>query len=132
MRKFDWGSAIESQKDPNQLHWAAFFGDVDHQIERIWSGARVTLTYLLRRGESGAPSRDVAGEDLAPRIQEAWRALLADKSFFRKAELSAIPVAISTIRTHAFRASRARSRGNRRPCSKDAIIWSRRRRFRPV
>ena len=51
VQKFDWGSAIEKQKTPNQLHWAAFFGDVDHQIERIWSGARVTLTYLLRRGE---------------------------------------------------------------------------------
>ena len=81
VKKFDWAHAIEAQKNPNQVHWAAFFGDVDHQIEKIWGGARVTLTYLLRRGESGAPSRDVAGEDLAPRIQEAWRALLADKSF---------------------------------------------------
>jgi hypothetical protein len=84
VRKFDWGRAIEGQKNPTQLHWAAFFGDVDHQIERIWSGARVTLTYLLRRGESGAPSRDVAGEDLAPRILQAWRALLADRSFLPK------------------------------------------------
>src|SRR5216684_907372 len=60
VQKFDWGSAIEKQKTPNQLHWAAFFGDVDHQIERIWHGARVTLTYLLRRGASAAPARDVA------------------------------------------------------------------------
>ena len=37
VQKFDWGRAIEKQKTPNQLHWAAFFGDVDHQIERIWS-----------------------------------------------------------------------------------------------
>ena len=81
VQKYDWGSAIEKQKTPNQLHWAAFFGDVDHQIERIWGGARVTLTYLLRRGKSGAPTPDVGGEDLAPRIQEAWQALLADKSF---------------------------------------------------
>lgn len=81
VQKYDWGSAIDKQKTPKQLRWAAFFGDVDHQIERIWSGARVTLTYLLRRGENGAPMRGVAGEDLAPRIQEAWQALLADKSF---------------------------------------------------
>ena len=94
VREFDWGKAIEGQKNPNQLHWAAFFGDVDHQIERVWSGARVTLTYLLRRGESGAPSRDVAGEDLAPRIQEAWRALLADpevSSERRNSRLSLLP-----------------------------------------
>jgi hypothetical protein len=81
VQKFDWGHAIQVQKKPNQLHWAAFFGDVDHQIERIWGGARVTLTYLLRRGAGGPPSRDAAGEDLAPRVQEAWQALLANPDF---------------------------------------------------
>jgi hypothetical protein len=81
VQKFDWGHAIQVQKQPNQLHWAAFFGDVDHQIERIWSGARVTLTYLLRRGEGSPPSRGAAEADLAPRIQEAWQALLAAPSF---------------------------------------------------
>ena len=81
VQRYDWGSAIEEQATPDQLNWVAFFGDVDHQIERIWSGARVTLSYLLRRGDRGAPTRDLAGEDLAPRIQEAWQALLADKSF---------------------------------------------------
>ena len=45
VQKFDWGHAIAAQKQPNQLHWAAFFGDVDHQIETVWSGARVSLTY---------------------------------------------------------------------------------------
>jgi hypothetical protein len=80
-QSYEWGSAIQKQKNPNQLHWAAFFGDVDHQIERVWSGARVTLTYLLRRGNDDAPSRDIAGEQLTPRIHEAWRALLADESF---------------------------------------------------
>lgn len=91
VQKYDWGSAIEEQKRPTQLHWAAFFGDVDHQIERIWFGARVTLTYLLRRGESGAPPRDVAGEDLAPRIQEAWQTLLADKSFLPEGGILGYP-----------------------------------------
>jgi hypothetical protein len=91
VQKFDWGNAISAQKKPNQLHWAAFFGDVDHQIERVWSGARVTLTYLLRRGTGGAPSRDAACEDLAPRVQEAWRALLADQNFFPKGGTLAYP-----------------------------------------
>ncbi|MGC8642296.1 MAG: hypothetical protein ACP5XB_20735 [Isosphaeraceae bacterium] len=35
------------------------------------------MTYLLRRG-AGAPSAENAGEDVAPHVQEAWRALLAD------------------------------------------------------
>ena len=47
---FNWGEAIRQQAEPTRLHWAAFFGDVDHQIERVWSGLRVTVTYLLRRG----------------------------------------------------------------------------------
>ncbi len=91
MQKFDWGHAIKTQQKPNQLHWAAFFGDVDHQIEKIWSGARVTLTYLLRHGAGGAPSREAAREDLAPRVQEAWHALLADGSFLPDGGMLAYP-----------------------------------------
>jgi hypothetical protein len=113
VQKFDWGHVIQVQKKPNQLHWVAFFGDVDHQIERIWGGARVTLTYLLRRSEGGAPSRDAACEDLAPRVQEAWRALLADQSFLPKAGPSPTPVATSIIKTRVSSKSEARSRGDR-------------------
>src|SRR5262249_55052499 len=58
---------------------------------RIWFGARVTLTYILRRGAVGALSRDAAREDLAPRVQEAWRALLADQSFLPKGGTLAYP-----------------------------------------
>ena len=91
VQKFDWGHAIQAQKKPTQLHWVAFFGDVDHQIERIWGGVRVTLTYLLQRGMGGAPSRHAAGEAPAPRAQEAWRALLADQSFLPKGGTLAYP-----------------------------------------
>jgi hypothetical protein len=91
VQKYDWGRAIQAQKKPNQLHWVAFFGDVDHQIERIWFGVRVTLTYLLRRGTGAAPSREAASEDLSPRVQEAWRALLADPSFLPQGGTVAYP-----------------------------------------
>jgi hypothetical protein len=91
VQKFDWGHAIGAQKKANQLHWVAFFGDVDHQIERVWGGARVTLTYLLRRGAGGAPPRDAASEDLAPQVQEAWQALLADQSFLPDGGILAYP-----------------------------------------
>ncbi len=91
VQKFDWGGAIRAQKKPKQLHWAAFFGDVDHQIERIWSGARVTLTYLLRRGTGSPPPRDATGEGLAPRVQEAWQALLADQHFLPGGGILAYP-----------------------------------------
>lgn len=91
VQEFDWGRAIQSQKEPNQLHWAAFFGDVDHRIDTVWSGTRVTLTYLLRRGTGGAPSREATGEDLVPRIQESWRALLTEKTFLPKGGILGYP-----------------------------------------
>lgn len=91
VQKFDWGAAIAKQQEPSQLHWAAFFSDVDHQIEEIWSGARVTLTWLLRRTPGGAPLREAGGEDLAPVVQEAWRALLAEPSFLPKGGTLAYP-----------------------------------------
>jgi hypothetical protein len=91
VQKIDWGPAIDKQRDPNQIHWVAFFGDVDHQIERLWGGARVTLAYLLRRGKDDAPMRDPPAEDLAPRINEAWQALLIDESFLPEGGILGYP-----------------------------------------
>jgi hypothetical protein len=91
VQEFDWGLEIEKQKNPRELHWVAFFGDVDHQIETIWTGARVTLTYLLRRGDHGAPMGKVADENIAPRIQEAWQELLADKQFLPRGGIVGYP-----------------------------------------
>jgi len=81
VERFDWGSEITNQRKATQLHWAAFFGDVDHQIERVGLGARVTLTYLLRRGSRSMPSRSIPKRDLPSAIQEAWQGLVADTSF---------------------------------------------------
>lgn len=48
---FDWAwrSYVHDAADDNRIRWAAFFGDVDHRIEPVTSGCRVTLTYELRR-----------------------------------------------------------------------------------
>lgn len=81
VRKFDWGSAIHTDQEQDKTHWAAFFGDVDHEIDSVSMGARVTLTYLLRHGKGGEPSRDGMQEDMEPHVQAAWQALLADKRF---------------------------------------------------
>ncbi len=91
VKRLDWGPIIGKQQDANQLHWVAFFGDVDHQIERVFMGARVTITYLLRRDAKIAPSRTVADEELAPTILEAWRALLADAQFLPRGGLVGYP-----------------------------------------
>jgi hypothetical protein len=41
---FDW-----SKPTANTLSWVALFSDVDHEIEPVKSGARVTLVYALHR-----------------------------------------------------------------------------------
>jgi hypothetical protein len=91
VQRFDWGAAIRKQRKANQLHWVAFFGDVDHQIERVGMGARVTVTYLLRRNAKSEPSPTVADEDLAPTILEAWQSLLADATFLPQGGIVGYP-----------------------------------------
>lgn len=50
-RRFAWGGRHGGQRP---LAWAAFFGDVDHAISKVTRGDRVTVTWILHRGE-GAP-----------------------------------------------------------------------------
>jgi predicted 2-oxoglutarate/Fe(II)-dependent dioxygenase YbiX len=44
---FDDGSgprAVDLRATKGTVRWVAFFGDVDHVVERVTSGHRVTLT----------------------------------------------------------------------------------------
>lgn len=60
--------------------WAAFFGDVDHEVERVTWGERVTLTWLLRRDEAtAAPAPRV--DSLAERLTRGLRRALSDDDF---------------------------------------------------
>jgi hypothetical protein len=43
-RVIDWSGPV---RDPKALRWVALFGDVDHEIAAVTSGARVTLVYTL-------------------------------------------------------------------------------------
>lgn len=90
---YEWGRAIRDQAEPTRIHWAAFFGDVDHQIERVWGGLRVTLTYLLRyapdaRSEA-APAQSSA--HLNTPLQQKFRDLLDDPRFLAKGGTLAFP-----------------------------------------
>ena len=90
---FNWADAIQQQAEPTRLHWAAFFGDVDHQIERVWSGLRVTVTYLLRRSLGSAPLPGVAPEVVPTLVQDKLRALLAARRFLPRGGTLAFPCA---------------------------------------
>jgi hypothetical protein len=50
---------------------------VDHQIKRVGMGARVTLTYLLRRNSKIEPSPTVVDEEPArvPLAKDRWQHL---------------------------------------------------------
>jgi len=90
---FDWAGAISKQAEPARIHWAAFFGDVDHQIERVWSGLRVTLTYLLRSCSSitASPVQDSSSETPESLVQTKLRQLLQDRRFLPEGGTLAVP-----------------------------------------
>ena len=45
--EFDWSTEPDRRPDLGQLRWVAVFGDVDHEVKSVTSGARVTLVYAL-------------------------------------------------------------------------------------
>jgi hypothetical protein len=66
-------------KPPTQVRWAAFFGDVDHQVEKVESGWRVTLTYVLHRVTNTAAA--------SGKQQENWAARGSDQLLVRASNL---------------------------------------------
>ena len=40
------------------VQWAAFFGDVEHEVQKVTSGQRITLTYVLHRTDGENSSTD--------------------------------------------------------------------------
>jgi hypothetical protein len=59
-RIVDWSG---KSPDRGAVRWVAMFGDVDHEIKPVTSGARVTLVYALVR--SGRPRAGGAGSAFA-------------------------------------------------------------------
>jgi hypothetical protein len=60
-------------------------------IGLVWSGLRVTLTYLLRRGEGSKPLPVIAPETLPTLVQEKLHVLLADRNFLPRGGILAFP-----------------------------------------
>lgn len=79
---FDWETSFYSRReaDDTRLRWAAFFGDVDHRIQTVTSGCRVTLTYELRRASESVRAPTSTGEAEAA-FTAALVEALADPKF---------------------------------------------------
>jgi len=75
-RVIDWSG----KPDARTLDWIALFGDVDHEIKRVESGARVTLVYALSL--SDRPRADPAWDGRVAAARAAIEALVADRTVF--------------------------------------------------
>lgn len=114
---YDWSDEIREQAEPTRIHWAAFFGDVDHQIERVWGGLRVTLTYLIRRGGTNIGRSAVPGggrEALNTLVRQKLRALLDDRRFLARGGTLALPC------SHLYHQD-ARFQRKQRPISRQTV-----------
>ncbi len=87
---FDWAEEIRHQADPTALHWAAFFGDVDHAIQEVFGGLRVTLTYILRRGEGAQPVPQPHGAP-AELLHRRLITAMADRHFLPRGGILGFP-----------------------------------------
>lgn len=86
---FDWGDGYFERPDPLALQWAAFFADVDHEIETVRSGTRVTLTWHLTRA-AGAETARPLPPGTGP-LRETLRAVLADPAWYPEGAVLAVP-----------------------------------------
>ena len=114
---YDWGESIREQPEPTRIHWAAFFGDVDHQIERVWGGLRVTLTYLIRRGSANIGRSAVLDRRrgaLNTLVRQRLRALLDDRRFLARGGTLAFPC------SHLYHQD-ARFQRKQRPLSRQTV-----------
>lgn len=100
----------DRQADATMIPWCAFLSDLDHEVEMVTGGVRVTLSFLLRQSDntsSGAATADSASSlsDVSPTIPQplatldkktaalvaALREYLADETFLEQGGNMAFP-----------------------------------------
>lgn len=73
-QRFDWGTT-----PADSLPWVALFSDVDHEIEAVKSGTRVTLVYALHRTEQ--PRSDARATQRQAVVKRAAQALSGQRAW---------------------------------------------------
>lgn len=88
----------DRQADASQIPWCAFFSGVDHQVQEVTAGVRVTMTYLLRRMESSTAAMSSPLPRTLGSVDQKTMALvvaigeyMADESFLPKGGKIAFP-----------------------------------------
>jgi hypothetical protein len=72
------GRAVDfawAQADLNSIHWAAFYGDCEHEVLEVTNGYRITLTYNLYYSSIGLSASPVADTRHFPLYRIAGDAL---------------------------------------------------------
>lgn len=141
-RAYDWETAdfygFPRASETCSVQWAAFYGDVDHEVEPITDGTRVTLTWLLRRSARGQltmPAPRSSEVDLEASLAEA----LADPRFLPAGGTLGIPCAhlyaevpgLARPREVLSRQTAARLKGRDRLVGLAALRAGVRARYRP-
>jgi hypothetical protein len=140
--RFEWEAAdscgLGQRDDAYPVQWAAFYSDVDHEIEPVTAGTRVTLTWLLRRATADAPiPREPAASEAD--LEAELASALANPRFLPSGGLLGIPcahlyAAASGRRPFAGALSKARAstlKGRDRLVALAALRAGLRARFRP-
>lgn len=105
-KTFDWQSdGYYAKVDPCQLEWAAFYGDVDHEVEPVTEGTRVTLTWLLRRASGVGSPREAAPADA--KLRDTIFDALGDGRFLPRGGTLGVPC----VHLYAEAPGRARATG---------------------
>ena len=69
---YDWESSLQSQ--PEAIHWAFLYSDVQHEVQPVTAGHRLTLTYHIfaqQAKQLPKPSLDLAAMPLGQALQKA-------------------------------------------------------------
>ncbi|KAL8752952.1 MAG: hypothetical protein Q9199_005391 [Rusavskia elegans] len=69
--------------DPESIHWAAFYGDCEHEVLEVTSGHRVTLTYNLYYTALGNLALPMSDPTKLP-LYDTVAQMLREPNFMRK------------------------------------------------
>lgn len=105
VQQVDWASDIEADPSPLVLRWAAFFSDVDHRVEWIRAGSRVTVTYRLTRPTGASPAKLLATSAREAPLVLALKRALADSDW----ESAGARFAVPCVHMYSTSAERART-----------------------
>eukprot|EP00392_Amoebophrya_sp_AT5.2_P000214 g214.t1 len=64
--------------DPTNLHCAAFFSDIDHEIAKVTSGVRMTVAFLIKRTDKNSASELIPRELTQVQQEKKLADLLTD------------------------------------------------------